>query len=182
MTEETWRPVIGHAGYEVSDHGRVRSLDRVRVFPRRDRYSGRQLIISRSFKGKILKVSTQDSGHQSVHLGAGTQRLVHHLVLEAFVGPRPPMREALHGDGKPSNNRPENLRWGTHTQNVHDAIRHGTMPMGVTHYATKFTERDVIAIREMLKTSGVAVVARHFNTSAEAVGAIKHRRTWKHLI
>ena len=26
---EIWKPIPGHDGYEVSDHGRVRSIDRV---------------------------------------------------------------------------------------------------------------------------------------------------------
>jgi len=52
---------------------------------------------------------------------------VHTLVLTAFVGPRPPSLEARHLNGNPQDNRwPENLAWGTHSENEKDKIKHGT--------------------------------------------------------
>lgn len=43
---------------------------------------------------------------------------VHQLVCEAFHGPKPtPAHIVLHLDEDPSNNRPENLRWGTRKEN-----------------------------------------------------------------
>jgi hypothetical protein len=53
------------------------------------------------------------SGHQVVNLhrdGQKVPRYVHHLVLEAFVGPRPEGLVCCHWDGDPGNNRLENLR------------------------------------------------------------------------
>lgn len=47
-----------------------------------------------------------------------------HLILEAFVGPRPPGLEACHNDGNPLNNRLGNLRWDTHESNMEDLRRH----------------------------------------------------------
>lgn len=47
-------------------------------------------------------------------------RWVHHLVLEAFVGPRPEGKEACHLDGDPTNNAAENLHWDTHFNNMLD--------------------------------------------------------------
>lgn len=52
---------------------------------------------------------------------------VSRLVLSAFSGP--PTQEqpfALHGDGNRQNNGLSNLRWGSHSENMQDAIRHGT--------------------------------------------------------
>lgn len=54
---------------------------------------------------------------------------VHRLVCEAFHGPSLG-RCALHNNGNPLDNRAENLRWGTHTENMRDKYRHGTMPFG----------------------------------------------------
>lgn len=53
-------------------------------------------------------------------------RLVHRLVLEAFVGPCPEGMEGCHGDGDPTNNSLGNLRWDTATSNQLDKVRHGT--------------------------------------------------------
>jgi hypothetical protein len=51
--------------------------------------------------------------------------LLHRLILLAFVGEPPPGYECCHNNDDPSDNRLENLRWDTRTQNIQDAIRHG---------------------------------------------------------
>lgn len=50
---------------------------------------------------------------------------VAHLVLLAFVGPRPCGLESCHKDGNHLNNTPGNLRWDTHQSNMKDRSRHG---------------------------------------------------------
>lgn len=52
--------------------------------------------------------------------------LIHTLVLEAFVGPRPEGAVCCHIDGDPTNNHVTNLRWGSYSDNNHDLVRHGT--------------------------------------------------------
>lgn len=58
----------------------------------------------------------------------GKQRAtpVHVLVALAFHGPRPEGMEVRHLDGTRTNNRPENLAWGTHSENMQDKVAHGT--------------------------------------------------------
>lgn len=113
---EEWRPVVGHFGaYEVSDRGRVRSLDRTVVH--RTGFRQRR-------RGQVRKSVRQKNGYFSVLL-PDRRRYVHILVLEAFVGPCPPGHETLHHDGDPSNNDLTNLRYGTPSENAYDKIRHG---------------------------------------------------------
>lgn len=127
MNEERWLPVPGYVGeYEVSDRGRVRSLPRTITYvsPR----SGNP--VSRPAGGVVLKASSHcKSGHQMVALRSQKLFYVHHLVLAAFVGPKPEGMEALHRDGNPANNDLSNLRWGTRGENILDAVRHGTHQM-----------------------------------------------------
>jgi hypothetical protein len=52
--------------------------------------------------------------------------LVHHLIAETFHGPRPEGMVVRHLNGNPLDNRAENLRWGTYTENNLDAVAHGT--------------------------------------------------------
>lgn len=117
--DERWLPVPEHEGlYEVSDYGRIRSLDRV------SEYAGRR----RRIRGRILRPRPMLSGHLQVHLakdGVNENRLVHHLVLLAFVGPRPDAMEGCHNDGDPANNRVGNIRWDTRSANCYDRVRHG---------------------------------------------------------
>lgn len=120
---ETWRPVVGHKGfYEVSDNGRVRSLDRhVDVIDLR--CSKPKTIFH---PGVILKPTYTRSGHLYVSLGVTrAKRLVHRIVLEAFIGPAPDGSEACHDNDIPDDNRLENLRWDTRSANMCDRTKNG---------------------------------------------------------
>lgn len=125
MTQEHWRPIPGFVGiYEVSDHGRVRSLDRTITFS-----DGR----SRFAKGRVLKPWVQkDGGYLCVILKDGSENrrkaLVQILTLEAFVGPRPSGLVGCHNDDDPLNNHINNLRWDTYGGNNSDMVRHGSHP------------------------------------------------------
>lgn len=117
-----WRPVPGWEYYEVSDEGEVRSLDR--VVTKKD---GSQQF----YKGKRLRSRSTPTGHRYVQLSKDSRPIgvaVHRLVMEAFVGPAPEGNEVCHNDGDPANNRLENLRYDTHSENAFDAVQHGVHP------------------------------------------------------
>ena len=117
---ERWKPVNGYEGiYEVSSHGRVRSLDRTVT------RSGGQV----RRKGKVLRATLNPGGYPVVSLyrqGRPKNRYVHALVAEAFFGTRPKGMEVCHNDGDPTNNHLDNLRYGTSSDNELDKVRHGT--------------------------------------------------------
>ena len=171
---EQWRPVVGHEGqYEVSDCGRVRSLDRMVPCG-----SGGHL---RFCKGQILQPGRKSSGHVSVALGRGNSRDVHRLVLEAFVGPCPDGHEALHYDDEGSNNRLSNLRWGTRGDNLIDAVRNGRKPVGSRQHVAKLTEADIPRIRSMIGSVSIVSIARRFGVSESTIRQIKTGRAWAHV-
>lgn len=120
---EEWRPVVGwESKYEVSNLGRIRSIPRV---VRGGRGSHRNV------PQTIRKQFPTNSGYMIVGLSNGQNsrsRLVHVLVLEAFVGPRPSDMEACHFDGDKTNNVLSNLRWDKKRNNNLDAVRVGTRP------------------------------------------------------
>jgi hypothetical protein len=119
-TPEQWRPVVGFEGrYEVSNLGRVRSLDR----PVEASWRGVPYI--KHVKGRVLKPSLSANGYPHVVLEGKADRHVHVMVLESFVGPRPEEMEALHRDDIKTNNTIANLYWGTKSDNAHDKIRNG---------------------------------------------------------
>lgn len=121
-TSEIWKPVVGYEGrYEVSNRGNVRTVER--WIPVKGRKNLRLIP-----QKKMSPFETKD-GHLRLGLrdanGKRNKHWVHALVLEAFVSPRPAGKIALHKDGNPKNNSPENLRWGTHSENATDAVSHG---------------------------------------------------------
>ena len=120
MTTEAWRPVVGWEGlYEVSDLGRVRSLDR--SFTRTNGWEYTR-------KGQILSPGRIKSGHLTVRLCNrmdARSHAVHRLVMAAFVGRCPDGHEVCHRDGNHKNNTLPNLYYGTRSDNMHDQVRHG---------------------------------------------------------
>lgn len=119
MTER-WLPVAGHEwGYEVSDAGRVRSIDR--IVRRSDG-------VMRRYRGRILKPSPMAPGAYLIvglGTGAGRTKTVHRLVATAFC-PRPDGADVVrHLDGNKVNNTVANLAWGTTSENRLDDVRLG---------------------------------------------------------
>ena len=136
---EIWRDIPGYEGsYQVSSLGRVRSLPR--EIPVYD--SIRRISYARPCPGVILRQAVCDrAGHVSVHLGKYCRGIpVHQLVMLAFHGFPPPGTEAMHLNGIPTDNRPENLRYGTHSENMIDMYRKGKGP-------SKLTPEEVRQIR-----------------------------------
>jgi len=119
---EIWKDVPGYEGqYQVSNQGRVRSLDR--EIEQMSRWGTSYI---KSVRGVMLQPGRMPAGHVSVSLGRNNSQCVHKLVLLAFVGAAPSGCECLHDNGDPSDNHLENLRWGTRGENIRDAVRHGT--------------------------------------------------------
>lgn len=112
---EKWLPCVGFAGYEVSDQGRVRGVDRVLV----DK-TGRR----RNWKGRIRVATPDDQGYLHLTLN-GRTAYVHKLVLDAFVGPRPDGQVRLHGPAGNSVNALSNLRYGTQGENIQQSVEEG---------------------------------------------------------
>jgi hypothetical protein len=121
MSDVTWLPCPGASAYEVSSDGRLRSIDRIVT-----RSDGRQ----RFCPGVEMKLFPNPRyAHMQTRItfddGARTCK-VHVLICQAFYGRRPtPLHEVRHLNGNPSDNRIENLRWGTKSENMYDRVRHG---------------------------------------------------------
>jgi|26BtaG_2_1085354.scaffolds.fasta_scaffold18218_3 hypothetical protein len=125
MTEE-WRPVVGYEGYyEVSDMGRVRSIDR--VISRCDGTKEER-------RGKILSQFKDRYGYLGVSLnknGKSKTFTTHRLVCESFLGsPVENSNQVNHMDGIKDNNRLSNLEWCTAEENTKHAIDFGIRGTG----------------------------------------------------
>lgn len=168
MANEQWKPVVGFEGlYEVSDHGRVRSF-------RRCGSSGGAVAVRETHRGH-LRVDLCKNGKKSV-------KRVHRLVLEAFSGPCPNKMECRHLNGVPDDNRPENLKWGTHAENRQDMIDHGTSTRGEKNPNAKLTIMDVKLIRIWLALGyKLKEIAGAFGVTGGNIQAIDRGVSWSWL-
>ncbi len=134
---------------------------------------------------KYLSISMTLDGRKNGKRQRAT-RHVHTLMLTAFVGPRPANFECRHLDGNPTNNRLENLAWGTRSENQCDAVRHGTHVTirrpGITHPCHKLTEAQVRMVPK-LQAKGLFQwqIAERLGVSQTAVSKILRGYRWKHL-
>ena len=132
---EKWRPVRGYKRwYEVSDRGRVRSVDRwVHFSDGRVRfYSEHILARYKDWYGYLKVTLNRNSEDYRVH--------IHLLVAEAFLGKRPRGLQVRHKDGNPLHPYKNNLCYGTSKENHADALRHGTRRYGsLCSYSTLST-------------------------------------------
>lgn len=183
---EEWRPIAGYEGlYEVSNQGRVRSLDRIC----QDKNG-----LAKRFKGRILSASIKQNeygcyavvGLPSANASGRTSRYVAHLVLEAFGGPRPAGMECCHCDGDSLNNNANNLRWGTPKENSLDKYSHGTVLWGSKNHQARLTEPQVLEIRAKYirysKTkSNSRQLAEEYGVGIQVIGKIVRRERWRHI-
>lgn len=163
---EIWRPVVGRESeYEVSNLGRVRSLDRVRL----QRGRSGKLHKHRSV-GRLLKPGISSSGYPTVALGRGNTRLLHDLVAEAFIRPRGVREVVRHIDGTRDNSRADNLVWGSYLDNITDAKKHGTWGAGVLKKCKlSIEEREVVKALRDVRNFTVAKLAETFQVSRATI-------------
>ncbi|MGB3290984.1 MAG: HNH endonuclease [Burkholderiaceae bacterium] len=162
--QEIWKPIPWHPKYEISNLGRVRRGPKLRVqqltakgYPR----------VSFWIDGKALKA------------------LVHSIVAEVFIGPRPSGLVLRHKNGNPADARAANLVYGTNEENEADKDLHGTKVNGTKHHSNKLSEEQVREIRKRYTPrdpkNHLRALSAEFGVSPKTVQRIVLRAIWKHV-
>jgi hypothetical protein len=158
--------VPGFPGYAVSEDGKVWS--------------------KRGSNGKQwrqLKPIRHGKRYSTVRLwvrGCWFSWYVHRLILTVFKGKGGP--DTRHLDGDSSNNRLDNLAWGTRKENMEDTIRLGLVARGNMLPQSKLTENLVVKARQWRRdgTTFQAIANRLGVSFASAYNAIVGD-TWRHI-
>ena len=178
---EIWKPVKGYEGlYEVSNEGRVRSLDR--EVKRTSKLNKPCLM---SLTGRLIKPRLLKRGYLAVDLyccGNQSTHRIHRLVLEAFIGLAPDGMECCHYDDDPFNNHLSNLRWDTHQNNLIDLEKNGGRAKGSKIPSSLLTEAQVSKVKWALSHSFTqAEIARHYGVAHQLIHYIAINKTWRHI-
>ena len=189
MVEEVWKPVKGFGAtvakrYEVSNLGRVRSLDHKKVGTVKTKVG----IVPRTtlVKGRVLKPQAVKDGHLWVALCDGetqNKQLVHRIVAATFLGKAPKNKpNVLHWNDNPADNRVSNLRYGSDADNAADRTLRGRATKGQAIHTAKLEPSDIKRIKE-LRSRGWELkrIGDKFGVSDSTVYQICAGNAWTHL-
>ena len=130
---EKWKDVVGYEGYyQISNFGRVKSLDRIET-----NKNG----VVRKLKGSLKGTFTSNDGYVLVTLSKNCKNIafcVHRLVAEAFIPNLNNLDEVNHKDRNRKNNFLSNLVWCTSRENTHHArtrMMSSSKYVGVSYYS-----------------------------------------------
>lgn len=172
----TFKDCPGFPGYCVGDDGTVWSCQVTghsypkHVGPWRRLKEG----VNRK-RYNYLLVAVRDAN------GKRYTRSVHRLVLEAFVGPKPPGMEGCHfPDPDPANNRLSNLRWDTPRANSVDSLVLGRRQSGVRSSVATLDASKIEAIFR-LRSEGCSQkeIALKLGTRKHTVGRVLQGKTYR---
>ena len=131
MNDEIWKDIKGWENlYQVSNYGRVRSLDREVV----QNNNGTE--VTMKYKGKILKPSVSSQGYVRVVLQNKDYKInysVHRLVAQAFLPNSNNLEEVNHIDENSLNNNVNNLEWCSHKYNINYGNRNKKVSAKLTN-------------------------------------------------
>ena len=184
FTEEIWKDVVGFEGlYQVSNLGRVKSLDRVLSIKTSNQVVSFSCL--RTKKGKVLKPVNRGRGYLCVSLSDRDRcRLVniHLIVAEAFLEKPRPDKVINHKDGNKANNTLENLEWVSTSENHLHAVNFLGQLRGDTHGMSKLTEDQAKQIKSLRKLGYSAkILSEMFNIGESQVKRISSGKSWKYL-
>jgi hypothetical protein len=136
--------------------------------------------------GRKLNANLNSTGYHRITTSIKNVRkdqLVHRLVCEAFNGPGPPGDDihCRHLDGTRTNNRPENLRWGTRAENEADKERHGTRLWGEQVSRVLTAEKVMEARKRCAEGEQIKDVAAEFAVKDHVLADAVTGRRWRRL-
>ena len=152
----------------MSDLGRVRSFK-----PRNGR--GKRLTSSRLVNGYL-----NSQGYPRVSFIKNNKHhtvTVHRLVLDTFIGPRPEGMQCRHLNGDRTDNRLENITWGTPSENAIDSVRHKTHPNAI------LSAEQIGEIRILRADTGMTyrALGAKYGVSESTIWNIAKGETWGHV-
>lgn len=140
--QETWKPIAGYEGlYEVSDLGRVRSLNY--------KHTG---------EVRVMEPTKEGSGYLQLRLCKNNKRkhfLVHRLVALAFIPNPNNLQQVNHLNEDKTDNRVMNLEWVSAKENCNHGTRNERLSISVVQLTLDYQfVKKWIGMREVERYEG----------------------------
>lgn len=131
---------------------------------------------SRAPSGRYFHVSLSRIGQKRKSV------LLHLIVIKTFRGNPKRHRQCRHLNDDRTDNRIENLVWGTAKQNGRDRVRNGKTARGAKNGGAKLTADQVVTIRERFSSGATyREVCQEFQIAYNTAYRIKHGMSWANL-
>ena len=169
---EVWRDILGLEGqYQVSNYGKVRSLDRTLI-----NIKGRK----KTYKGRLRAFTVNPNGYLVLSIKDKTY-FVHVEVAKAFIPNPDHKKEVNHLDGKKLNCHVSNLEWATRLENIAHAFQNGLIvtSRGEKQSSTKLTTEIVLNVISSKETT--RALGAKYGVGHSAIVAIRTGKTWNHI-
>jgi hypothetical protein len=133
--EECWKPIQEFEVYEVSSFGNIRN----------------------TLTGRLLKPNTDTRGYFQTALYKNNHKhtfLTHRLVASAFIENTADLKEIDHINRMKTDNRVENLRWVSRSENMFNTNHHMSDMLGIQRRSDRDSFRVVFQMNGKLKYVG----------------------------
>ncbi len=178
-TDEKWENIEGYTGvYQISNYGRVKSLERYILNNLVGRVLQKEIIMKhQSYSNEYKYVTLQIDGKRN-------NKSIHRLIATAFI-PNPKNKpEVNHIDGNKTNNEISNLEWVTSSENKIHARDTGLVKYakGENTANAKLTTEQVRWIRRLKGKVTNTLLAEIYGVNQSTISLIINYKKWKHII
>lgn len=174
--KEKWKDIVGEEGrYQVSTHGRVRSLSRSTTHK-----DGKVT----THKGRLLKLGKNHKGYPIAYMSYKV-KAVHRLAMLAFKPCEYSHQlQVNHIDGDKTNNFIDNLEWVSNTENQRHAWATGlkTPLQGSKNHNSLLNENQVRDIKWLLLEGySCLYLSKMYSVHRSTISKIKTGKNWGHI-
>ena len=164
---DKWKNIEGCEGYQVSDDGNVRSIDRYIEYEASNQYT--QFISIKFQAGKILKKHKTKTGYLTVQINR-KNKFIHRLVAKAFIPNPENLPQINHKNECKIDNRVENLEWCSSSYNINYGDRNNKVSKKLTGRKVTnvriHTKEEIERTAEKLKKSIICIETNEIYKSA----------------
>ena len=162
---EEWKDIVGYEGfYQISNRGKVRSIDRI--------------VSGRNYKGTELK-PLESYGYYAVQLRKKVTKgcfFIHRLVASHFLDVKEGFDFVNHKDENKQNNLYSNLEWCTRSENSIHSNK------GAGFLTRKFSIEEILKIRSKYKSGeSVYKISKDLKENTGTISNIVKNKTYKNV-
>lgn len=173
--QELWLPISGYIGiYEISDMGRIRTLERDIYYKKgKNQYKRVQ-------KPKIMKLQENRGGYLWINLNrAGKHKVarIHRLVAKAFIPLVNGKYIVNHKNGIKTDNRVVNLEWTTSAENNLHAYEVGIKKSHRAGYSDYY----IFMVLRLLERYTCSEVAKSLKMQPSSVHQVANKKSYKRV-